>query len=142
MKHIPLILLSLRLLGAKTDDALAFRIELAQAIVDADTTAHEARILMSIARWESGYRRDVANCTVNGDANKAYGPFQVQTRSAKERECICGSLVCAAQVAVKRIRESYALCSYLPEQEKLAGYTSGGCSGRKAKAMARTRWVP
>ena len=30
MKHIPLILLSLRLLGAKTDDALAFRIELAQ----------------------------------------------------------------------------------------------------------------
>lgn len=142
MKYIPLILLSLRLLVAKTDDALAFRIELAQAIVEADTTAHEARLLMSIARWESGYRRDVADCTVNGDAGRSVGPFQIQTRSAKERECICGSLVCAAQVAVKRIRESYALCSYLPEQEKLAGYTSGGCSGRKAKAMARTRWVP
>jgi hypothetical protein len=142
MNIIPLVLLSLGLLAAKTDEAKSFRIELAQAIVDAGATPHEGRLLMSIARWESGYRRDVANCTVNGDAGRSVGPFQIQTRSAKERECICGSLVCAAQVAVKRIRESYALCSYLPEQEKLSAYCSGGCSGRKAKAMARTRWVP
>lgn len=141
MIALALVLLSLTWLPASGDAELTFRFELARAIVDAGATPHEGRILMRIARWESFYRRDVADCRITGDAGKSVGPFQRYGPSSAERACICGSLTCAARIARDNVRASVGMCRHLPEPERLSVYCSGRCDSAIGKKLSRLRWA-
>lgn len=105
------------------------------AIVSTDATAHEQRLLLSIAWHESGMRWDVGQCDVTGDRGRALGFWQTHTRDRS----VCEDFRYAARVALRRVRASLAACSHLPMAERLAVYTSGSCDrGREA---SRRRWV-
>jgi len=139
---LALVLLSLTWLPLAGGDAeLAHRFRLATAIVDAGTTPHEGRILMRIARFESNYRADVADCRVTGDAGRSVGPWQHYDAAPALRACICGNLTCAARVARDDVRRSVALCKHLPEAERLAAYTRGRCDSAEGKRLSRARWA-
>jgi hypothetical protein len=146
-----LVLLSLTWLPSSGADDLAFRGELAQAILDAGTTPHEARLLLRIARWESHYRRDVADCRVLGDrgadGSASVGAWQHHVtpgpHARAEREWICGSLVEAARVARDDVRRSFAVARELPVEERLSVYVAGPAwRTERARRMARVRWWP
>ncbi len=105
-----------------------------------DATPHEARLLLSIAAHESGFRRDVVQCLVLGDGGRAFGAWQIHPRSPQERRAAC-ALGPAARLALARVRESLAACAHLPAPERLAVFASGSCSNRGGRAASRKRWV-
>lgn len=109
------------------------------AISNTNATEHEARLLMSIAKHESGFRADVARCAVRGDAGRSLGAWQVQPRTPDERRALC-NVASAAPIALARVRESLIACAHLPRNERLAIYTSGSCSNRGGRAASRARW--
>ncbi len=140
---------SASLLPIISEEDGAFRVELAGAIYRGATTAHEARLLTSIARWESHYREDVADCRVTGGACNAdgygcdVGPFQHHAETRAEREEVCGSLEGAVRVALVDVRRSYHVARELPEPERLAVYVGGPrWRDERSRRMSRTRWVP
>lgn len=105
---------------------------LALAIYMTGATPHEQRLLMSIARHESGLRHDVVTCRVLGDGGRARGAFQIHPRSASERRDAC-DVVTAPVIALARVRESLAACG------DLTGYVSGRCG--VGVLAAKVRWV-
>ncbi len=137
-----LFILSLSWLPESSWDDLMHRAELAFAILAAEPPPHEARLLMRIARWESHYRRDVADCRITGDAGRSVGPWQAHDRSPEVRARICGSLVEAARVAIVDVRRSWAMCRHLPREERLAVYARGRCDSDEGRRLSRTRYVP
>ena len=146
---LALVALSVALLPATGDADLDFRRVLAGEIMRGVATAHEARLLMSIARWESHYREDVADCRTPGGKCNAdgwdcdQGPFQHHTESAAERVEVCGSLEGAVRVAVRDVRRSFAVARELPEPERLSVYVGGPrWRDERSRRMSRTRWVP
>ena len=145
--YLPVLLLSLVWLPVTSPADLEHRIALAVAITaDPGTTAHEARILMRIARWEGHYRADVSDCRKKGDSDHAIGPFQhwtFATDETPERARICGSLAEAALVARQDVRHSYHVCREYPEPERLRVYARGrDYKSDEAGRLSRTRWWP
>jgi len=126
------LLYMLAILPQRDERDVAFRFYLAEAIVESTSDVTEQNTLAKIARWESGYRRDIAACRVNGDHGGAFGSFQVHPRSPQERARICNSLADSARAALIRIRESIAACG------DLTGFVSGKCG--VAVADAKKRW--
>lgn len=89
----------------------------------------EAETLARIARWESGLRFDIVDCTTLGKRGER-GIFQVMPRSESEKTDLCSSDYSKqARIALFRIRESKKVC----EQQGLRGadvlgiYTHGQC---------------
>lgn len=89
----------------------------------------EAETLARIARWESGLRADIADCTTLGKRGER-GIFQVMPRTDSEKTELCSSdYTKQARIALFRIRESKKVC----EQQGLRGadilgiYTHGQC---------------
>lgn len=113
---------------------------LAAIVTWTDATPHEARILMSIAAHESGFRPDVVGCRVLGDGGRAFGAWQIHPRSSRERRDAC-AIGTAARLALARVRESVERCSHLPAPERLAVFASGSCGNRGGRAASRARWV-
>lgn len=132
MNALRVLLVMLATLPARDDRDTVFRYYLAEAIVAATDDVVEQNTLAKIARWESGYRRDVAACRVNGDHGGAFGSFQVHPRSPQERKAICASLEGSARAALVRIRESIAACG------DLTGFVAGKCG--VAVSAAKARW--
>lgn len=132
MTPLRILLVMLALVPQRSDRDVAYRYRLAQAIASVTDDVTEQDTLARIARWESGYRIDIATCHVNGDHGGAFGPFQVHPRSPEERDAVCTHLTEAVRVALDRVRESVAACG------DLTGYVSGRCG--VAVAEARLRW--
>jgi len=89
----------------------------------------EAETLARIARWESGLRRDIADCTVLGKRGER-SIFQVMPRSNSEKTDLCSSdFTKQARIALARIRESKAVCEKqgLRGADVLGIYTHGEC---------------
>lgn len=89
----------------------------------------EAETLARIARWESGLRPEVADCTIVGKLGER-GIFQVFPRSASEKIDLCSSdLVKQTRIALGRIRESKKVCERdgLRGSDVLGIYTHGKC---------------
>lgn len=141
MTWTALFVLSLAWLPTSSWDDAMYRAELAQAIVAAEPTPHEARILLRIARWESHYRRDVGSCAIVGPSGHDLGPFQHVTTDARLRSRICGSLVEAARVARDDVRRSFGMCASNPPETRLAVYARGSCSSVEGQRLSRTRYV-
>ena len=135
------LLYTLRLLAHRGDDDLALRTELAAAIVAVTDDPQEQRQLAKIARFESSYARDVAECRRKGSVGEVTA-WQILARSDAERARLCISLEGDARVAQGRIRESVAACRSLPVDERLAVYTRGRCSSVEGRRLSRVRFAP
>lgn len=140
MNVLRVLLFTIRLLWHRTDDDIAYRLDLASAIVTVTDDIHEQDLLAKIPRFESSYRRDVGECRVKGAAGEVTA-WQILPRSDAERAKLCVSLVGDARVALARIRESLAACAQLPPDERLAVYTRGRCSSAEGKRLSKARWA-
>lgn len=136
-----LVMLSFAWIPSRGEADVRARLEIAAAIVSTSATSHEARVLMRVAALESGYRADVADCRVTGDAGRAVGPWQHLTRSPAERAELCASVERAAAVALVDVRRSVAACRHLPAAERLAVYARGRCDSAAGRRLSRARWV-
>ncbi len=128
------------LMPIRSRDDGVFRLELATAAAAVTEDLQEQLLLVVIPRWESSYRRDVAECRRKGPQGEL-GAWQILPRSDDERRRLCTSLEGDARVALERIRESLAACPELPPAERLAVYTRGRCSSAEGRRLSRIRWV-
>ena len=141
MTMLHVLLYTLRLLAHRGDDDLAFRTELAAAIVAVTDDPQEQRQLAKIARYESSYSRDVAECRKKGSVGEVTS-WQILARSDAERARLCISLESDARVALARIRESVSACRSLPVEERLAVYARGRCHSVEGRRLSRVRYAP
>jgi len=101
----------------------------AVGIAAVTTEPWEAETLARIARWESGLRKSVANCTIIGKIGER-GIFQVLPRSQAERVDLCSSDISKqARIALERVRESKSVCERQGHRgaDTLGIYTHGRC---------------
>lgn len=138
MNALRVLLLMLTLCPARGDKDIAFRMELAQAIVDVTDDVVEQNTLARLAWFESSYRRAVARCEILGDRGKSRGVFQIQGITAYDRKAACGSLAQQTELAVRYIRRSAEACPKNEGAMKLAVYVSGRCD--RGQAAAKLRW--
>jgi hypothetical protein len=100
-----------------------------EAIATVTDQAWEAETMARIVRWESGLRKDVADCTVIGKRGER-GLWQVMPRSESEKTDLCSSdLVKQARIALARVRESKQVCERIGFRgaDILGIYTHGAC---------------
>lgn len=129
------------LLPIRSEAAFDFRERLAAAcLLAAGGDLADARQLLKLARYESSFREDVATCAVVGPEGEL-GPFQ-ELPSWGTRDEVCGSLEGAARVAMRRVRDSRAVCRRLPPEERLAAYARGSCSSVEGRRLSRWRYTP
>lgn len=135
-----LLALMLSLMPSRGADDIAFRTELAEAVAAVTDDLQEQFLLVGIPRWESSYRRDVAECRRKGPQGEITA-WQILPRSDEERRRLCVSLEGDAMVALERIRESLQACAALPPSERLAVYARGRCSSSEGRRLSRHRWI-
>ncbi len=138
MSALRVMLIMLALAPQRGEKDLAFRYELAQAIVYVTDDVIEQNTLARLAWFESGYRRAVARCEISGDHGKSRGVFQVQGITPYDREAACGSLGQQVELAVRYVRRSAAACPKNEGAMKLALYVSGRCD--RGQKQAELRW--
>ena len=137
-----LIIFAVRLSREATGDAYdeGHTLAIAESIYEATDDYSELETLVRIARWEGGFRRDIANCSVRGDSGQALGPWQVHYRNDFEKVWLCNDYVFSAKIALERMNESYNWCRKfgLKGSDLLSGYTVGKCT--KNSPSAKIRW--
>lgn len=121
------------------DDDVRLRWALAEAIVAVTDDVEEQLTLARIPRFESAYRRDVADCRVRGTVGEVTA-WQILARSRKERAGLCVSLVDDARVALERVRESVRACARNVPEYRLALYTRGRCDSVEGQRLAKNRY--
>jgi len=124
--------------GASWADDWSHRLRIAEAIVAVTDDVEEQLTLAKIARYESAYRLDVADCRVKGSVGEVTA-WQILARSREERASLCVSLEADARLALARVRESTRACRQLPREERLAIYTRGSCSSAEGRKLSRHR---
>ena len=140
-----LLLYMVTLLAPRGEKDVLFRAELATAIVEATPDAEERLTLARLAKFEAGYRRNVARCEVKGDKGKSLGEFQIQPICApdpaipcRDRKLACGSLPEQVGLALRYLRRSAEVCASNVGAAKLNLYTSGRCD--HGQAASEERW--
>lgn len=115
-------------------------VAIAEAAYEATDDYSELETLMRIARWEGGFRKDIADCVIKGDHGVALGPWQVHYRNDWEKYWLCNDYIFSAKIALERMRESYTWCRKfgLKGSDLLSGYTVGKCI--KDSPSAKARW--
>jgi len=99
-----------------------------------DGRVRTAMLLVAIASFESGgFATDVHFCDRGGDSGKAWSLFQ----SHRNKTELCSSVRNAAHIALDQIRESFATCHDLPQNQRLSGYASGNCVDGRAESVKR-----
>lgn len=129
------------LLPPRSDDELAARYEIAQAAELVAGDGQEERQLVRIARFESGFRRDVITCELLGREGEVTA-WQILVRRGEDASWMCSDVVAGAIVALERLRESVAACRHLPPSERLALYARGSCSSAQGRRLSRVRYAP
>lgn len=122
----------------RSERDFAFVVDLSAAIADATDDAREQDVLTRLAWLESGFRRNVADCSIRGDRGKSHGTFQIQPQSAAERRAACGSSLEQARLAIALVRRSAEACPGNVGADRLAMYVSGTCA--RGIREARHRW--
>jgi hypothetical protein len=114
-------------------------LKIAEAAFQVTQDPAELETMMKIAKWESGFRKDISDCIVKGDGGRALGPWQVRFRGDSEKELLCQDYVSSAKIALDRIRESYVWCSKFGfhGSDLLSGYTIGKCKRNTISAKRR-----
>lgn len=136
---IRLLPIEAALASPEYDSALAYRLELVNACVEATEDRSERYICIKVARFESNFREDVGRCKIIGKA-KDRSAWQIVPRNKDESERLCVSLVEDARLHLERVRESRAACRHLPKQEQLALYARGDCESEEGRKLSRHRF--
>lgn len=133
MKLIPAIVAMFTYLFTLQPLNTPYNAEMAQKVSEAIAAVTdqpwEAETMARIVRWESGLRKDVADCTVLGKQGER-GLWQVKPRTSSEKTELCSSdLTKQARIALARIRESKRECERkgLRGADILGIYTHGAC---------------
>jgi len=134
------VLVMMALLPLRGADDSALRWELSHAIVAATADHLEQDLLASVARFESNFEREVAECRRMGEAGDRTA-WQVVPRCEADRRALCRSFDDDAAIALDRMRESIRACHSLPPPERLAVYARGSCSSAEGRRLSRIRWV-
>jgi hypothetical protein len=105
-----------------------------------------AMLMAAIAFYESGgYRRDVdlgVGARSRGDSGKSWCLMQINIGAGMTRERWTGRELVEDRhkcfhAGLARIRESFALCRYMPLADRLTGYTKGRCERNEPLAHRR-----
>jgi len=140
MQALRVLLMMVSLLPLRGARDYAFRWQLAEAIVEAAPGDEQAQdTLALIARYESGFARDVARCERRGDRGKSRGVFQLQPIERGDERAACGDLPAQARLAKTYIERSALACPGNVGADKLAMFTSGTCA--KGIPQAIRRWA-
>lgn len=85
------------------------------------------KLLLAIARHESGFRSDVARCRVKGDGGKAHGAYQIHPEGFGSHTAaeVCGSDRLQARLAVKILARYVTMFPSLGIVGAVRGYASG-----------------
>lgn len=132
---LALVIASLALAPLASAHDLDSRLAIAGAIAGTDATAHESRLLMSIAWHESRLSMRVARCA-RGTTWGGRGTWQVMPRKASGYAASCGELSAQAALALERVRESVDV------DGTLRTYACGTSRSANCTRLARARWVP
>ncbi len=133
-----IVLGMLALAPARGSNDLDLRWDLAAGIAAATDDPHEQDVLTRIAWFESGFRKNVAECRLRGDHGRSHGFFQVQPRSPMDAQAACGSSAEQAALALRYVRRSAEACPGNVGADRLAIYVSGTCT--RGLRQARERW--
>mgnify|MGYP000942144439 CR=1 FL=1 len=108
-----------------------------------------AALLISIAKFESGFRKDIDDGIVKGDSGRSVCLAQINIGNSKVRvgddemrswmakDLIMDRKKCF-MVAIETIRESMRACKGYKGSDMLSMYTTGTC--QKDEKYARHRW--
>jgi hypothetical protein len=106
-----------------------------------DGRAKTALLMASIASFESGYRADVDTGRTRGDHGASWCLMQIQvvgkTREGYTGEDLTKDRTKCFRVALRIIRDSFAMCKEKSIEDRLAGYTSGTCKDNEPLARNR-----
>lgn len=127
------------LLPLVSEGEAILRWHLSTAIVYVTGHAVDQLALAKIARFESHYQRDVADCDRMGAAGDR-SAWQVVPRSREDAARLCVTYVQDARLALERIDESTHACWHLPAADRLAIYARGKCDSDEGRALSRQRW--
>lgn len=111
-----------------------------------DGRAKTAAVMLSVAFYESGFRRDVATGKgkhARGDHGRSCTPWQFNIGTGKNAYGhTCDELLAdqdqAARDALQVLRSAMRGCTGLPVEERLSMYLTGRCEG--GVVAARSRW--
>lgn len=118
-----------------------------------DGRARTAALMLSVAFFESGFRRDVAlgqGKHARGDNGRSCTPWQFNIGAGKNMYGhTCEELLRdpeqAARDALGVLRSAMYVCADLPVEERLSLYTTGRCEpgqpGAKARFATASRWL-
>jgi hypothetical protein len=137
MTALRILLVMLDLATARGEKDIRFRWALAEAIAMITDDPHEQDVLVRLAWFESGFRRNVARCETTGDHGRSFGTFQIQPITRYDRSAACGALGQQVELALRYVHRSAAMCPKNEGAMKLACYVSGRCDRGQAKAKAR-----
>lgn len=99
---------------------------------DKDRVA-SAFLMLSIARYESNFIREVDTCEKSGDHDDAWGLWQVHAKKEK----VCESRVAALRIALSYAAKSFRDCAEHDRADRLSIYTSGRCYAGQKQSRQR-----
>ena len=118
-----------------------------------DGRARTAALMLSVAFYESGFRRDVAlgvGRFSRGDHGRSCTPWQFNIGTSKNLYGhTCEELLAdpdlAARDALQMMRSAVSVCGALPLDERLSLYMSGRCApkmkGARRRYATAMRWM-
>jgi hypothetical protein len=85
------------------------------------------KLLLAIARHESGFRSDVIRCRLKGDGGKAHGAYQIHPEGFGSHTSaeVCGSDRLQARLAAKILAKYLTMFPSLGVVGAVRGYASG-----------------
>lgn len=112
-----------------------------------DGRAKTAALMLSVAYYESGFRRDVATGRgkhARGDHGRSCTPWQFNIGSGRNQAGhTCDELLAdqelAARDALQVLRSALRGCTGLPVEERMSMYLTGRCE--PGVSAARNRWA-
>jgi hypothetical protein len=104
--------------------------------------AQTALLMLSIASYESGYRKRVDDGRVLGDSGHSFCLMQIRVGRGVTREGWSGKdLVTDREhcfrAALHILRTSFGICHALPVEDRLSAYASGRCFADAAISRSR-----
>jgi len=102
--------------------------------------AETAAVILSIASFESGYRKDIDHGIVRGDGGKSVCLGQVQV-PRKYREIVATDRRACFRAMLEHVAYSWDWCHRLPWHERLSGYTVGKCVRSKTSRKYSARML-
>jgi hypothetical protein len=98
-----------------------------------DARAKTALLMLSIASFESGYRKRVDDGRSRGDSGKSFCLMQIRVGTSATHEGWTGPDLVedrtrCFRAALRILRNSFGICHSSPVEDRLSAYASGSCT--------------